>query len=280
MKNLSNIRIKFDEGGRVLKNLKRIIKEADKVYEQVMTEYFGKANNSVEFGYTDAVALGLSENLINHSKSIIILLENNHHASLDTILRTIFENYVFLKFILEDNSTIRAKSYIYSTKIKEIQLMNNLTEDSLGGYNLREFLGVKKNEITDKFTKGMSESYKEETIRGYIDELGMKRLEQKWYNLDGGTKNLKILCEKMELSVEYNLIYSILSTETHAKDAIRNFLFEENRIDLLNVMKDEKLYVSMGGLYLMKAARLIYMHYGLKKQLKNFNTLLALNYKI
>lgn len=263
-----------------MKNLKRITKEADKVFEQVMTEYFGKENNTVEFGYTDAVVLGLLENLNNHSKSMIILLENNHHSSLDVILRTIFENYVYLKYILEDSCAIRAKSYVYSTKIKEIELLDKLTEDSLAGYKLREFLGVKKNDVIDKFTKVIDEGYKEDKIKGYIDEIGMKRIEQKWYNIDGGTKNFKILCEKMGLSVEYNLIYSILSTETHAKDAIQNFLFEGNHVNLLNVMKDEGLYHSMGGLYLIDGVRLIYKHYGLKKQLKNFNTLIALNYII
>ena len=45
--------------------------------------------------------------------------------------------------------------------------------------------------------------YKCSYKNGYLNEIGMKRVEQKWYNIDGGTKNLKILCGKLDLSVEY-----------------------------------------------------------------------------
>lgn len=262
-----------------MKNLKRIVKETDKVFEQIMGEYF-ENNSTVEFGYTDAVLLGLLENLNNHCKSMLILLDNNHHSSIDTILRIIFENYVYLKFILERDSAKRAKSYVYSTKIKEIQLSDKLTEESLDGYKIRKFLGVRKEEVLEKFTEAMDKDFKEDKINRYLNEIGMKRIEQKWYNIDGGTKNFKILCDKVGLSVEYNLIYSILSTETHGRDAIQNFWFQEDRVNLLNITKDEKLYLSMGGLYCIEAVRSIYTYYGLKKQLKSFNTLIALNYKV
>ncbi|MEQ6378748.1 DUF5677 domain-containing protein [Bacillaceae bacterium S4-13-56] len=222
--------------------------------------------------------LGLLENLINHSKSMLILLMQKHHVSIDTILRTIFENYVYLKFVLEKDTDKRAKSYGCSTKLKEIQLMDNLAEDSLRGHSLREFLKIKKDDVS-KLSKEMSETYKERVIDQYLNELGMKRLEQKWYNLNQNTKTLKKLCEDLDLTVEYELIYSILSTETHAKDAIQRFFFEKNYIRILEVMKNELLYVSMAGLYLIESVRLIYTYYNLKKCLTNFNALIAINDK-
>jgi hypothetical protein len=210
---------------------------------------------------------------------MILLLESKHLTSLDTVLRTIFENYVYIKFILEKDTDLRAKSYTYSTKIKEIQLLNDLTEDSLDGYKLRDFLQIKKDEIRETLAAKMDDEYQKRIKDGYLNEIGMGRLEQKWYNLDGKTNNFKKLCLKLGLFVEYNLTYSILSIETHGKDAIRNFHFEENRIDLIKMEKSEDLYRSMNFTCLMESVRLIYEYYGLKRQLKNFNTLVSINYK-
>ncbi|WP_256816550.1 DUF5677 domain-containing protein [Cytobacillus sp. Bac17] len=260
-----------------MKTLKRVILESEKVFENVVDGYFRP--REIEFDISDAVILGLLENLINHSKSMKILLENNHFASLDTIQRVIFENYVFLKYILEKDTQCRAESYFYSTKIKEIELLNNITEDSLEGFKVREFLDLKKDEVKEKLkAEKMDENYKTKIYETYRKEFGMQRPNQKWYNVDGKTKNLKLLCEKLGLTVEYSLIYSILSIETHGKDAIRNFSIEENRVDLINMVKSKELYLSMSAMCTLESVRLIYSYYDLKRLLKSFNTLVAINH--
>ncbi|MGX6445786.1 DUF5677 domain-containing protein [Neobacillus sp. K501] len=261
-----------------MKTLKRVVTESQKVFKNVIDECFNQRGDRGEFDIPDAVILGLLENMINHSKSMLILLESKHHTAGDTILRTIFENYVYCKFILEKDTEIRAKSYTYSTKIKEIQLLNDLTEDSLDSYKLREFLQLKKGEIREKLAAKMDDNYQKSIIDGYLNDIGMKRIEQKWYNLDGDTNNFKKLCHKIGLFVEYNLLYSILSIETHGKDAIRNFYFEKNRINLINMKKSEELYLAMSVTCLMESVKLIYNYYGLKSLLKNFNTLVGINY--
>ncbi|OHX38842.1 DUF5677 domain-containing protein [Cytobacillus oceanisediminis] len=262
-----------------MKALKRVVKESEKVFNNVIEGYSKLKGSEMKLDYHDIVILGLLENLINQSKSMILLLENNQHSSLDTILRVIFENYVYIKFILEKDTPLRAKSYTYSTKIKEIELLNYLTEDSLDGYKLRNFLDLKKDEVKKVLTADkMDDKYQKSIRDGYLSEIGMKRTEQKWYNLDGKTKNFKALCLKIDLFVEYNLIYSILSIETHGKDALRNFRIEEDRIDLINMVKSKELYLSMSEMCLMESVKLIYENYGLKGPLKSFNTLVAINY--
>jgi Family of unknown function (DUF5677) len=261
-----------------LKILKKLIKEADKVYIRVISCHFQKEEEK-EFGITDAVVLGLLENLINHSKSIVILLENKHYSSLDTILRTVFENYVYLTFILKKDTDKRAKSYAYSTRLKEISLFNSLTEDSIEGNNMRKFISVSKNKLSSDLSDKMDQVYQNEIKNIYLNDIGMKRVEQKWYNLDNKTNNFKKLCSSLGLSEKYELIYSMLSSEIHAKDAIRNFLFEENKVGIVNKVKEFDLYSSLSGLYLLESVKLVYQYYGLKKELKNFNILVALNYR-
>ncbi|MDQ1005424.1 hypothetical protein QFZ28_006002 [Neobacillus niacini] len=260
-----------------MKTLKRLIKEGDKVFNTVIRDYFQNGKNNVEFGYTDAVVLGLLENLINHSKSIVILLENKHHSSLDSILRTVFENFVYLKFIFQKDTTRRARSYDYSNRIKIIGLAEKLTEDSMDGVKMREFLEMGKDTVLKEITKGIDDEFKANTINGYLKEIGMQRKEQKWYNLDGKTNNLKAVCSQLDLLVQYDLLYPILSIETHGKNAIRNFSFWEKRVDLLNIMKNEEFYISLSSIYVMESIKLIYSHYKLKKALKSFETIFALN---
>jgi hypothetical protein len=260
-----------------MKLLNKLCNEVDKVFENVITNHFQLGSR--EFSFPDAVILGLLENLNNHSKTLLILLEKKHYASLDTVLRTIFENYVYLLYVLEKDTLERSKAYAYSNKIKEIHLFNMLTEDSLYGNQLRKFLGVTKENIENKFLPYLNEKYKKEITDVYIEELKMIRTEQKWYNFNGKTNNFKKLCREMNLSKQYDLIYSFLSTETHAKDAIKNFSFEEGFIGLLYKKNENKLHIFLSELFVLESIRLVYKYYGLKIELKNFNTLLKINYK-
>lgn len=260
-----------------MKLLKKLCNEADKVLENVFDNYFNLAKR--EFSFPDAVILGLLENLNNHSKSLLILIDKKHYASLDTVLRTVFENYVYLLYLVEKNTLERSKSYAYSNKIKEIRLFEMLTEDSLYGNQLRKFVGITKEKITKKFSPYINEKYKKEITDFYVDELKMSRTEQKWYNYNGKINNFKKLCIEMKMLKQYDLIYSFLSTETHAKDAIKNFSFHEGFIGLLYKENENKLHIFLSELFLLEAIRLVYKYYGLNAELKNFNTLLKINYK-
>ncbi len=258
----------------------KIQKEADEVFGNILTEVFQNEESIVEFTYKDAVVMGLIKNLINHSKSLYILLDNKHHTSVDAILRTIFENYVYLKFILEKNSLVRAKSYAYSNRISEYQMFDKLTEQTLKGKDMRNLLKVTLEEVTAMFEKKDSPERRSEIESLYLEEFGMKWLKQKWYNLDGETKNFKALCIKMGMEPEYEFIYSILSTEVHGKDAMKNLDVQEFFVILKDShTKDSKLHISMASLYLMESVRVIYQHYDMKKKLRHFNTMLRIHRK-
>ncbi|WBL16433.1 DUF5677 domain-containing protein [Sutcliffiella sp. NC1] len=261
-----------------MRRLKKIQSEADKVFDNVVNGYFQKSG-TVEFGYADASILGLLENLINHTKTLIVLIEKKHYDSLDIILRTVFENYVYLRYILETNTDLRAKSYVYSCKINEIRLHNSLIEDSLTGNKIRNFLNTPKHKVDNYIFEGMNQDYKNRVLSVYLNEIGMKRVEQKWYNIDGKTRNFKSLCNKLDLSVEYDIIYSILSAETHGKDAMAKFEFKDDHVSLIKNIKSIEFYSSISGLYLMDSIENVYKYYKLTKDLKKFQTLLKINYK-
>jgi len=265
-------------GGKVLRFLSKVYKEADLVLENIFTEVFQKDVVEYDFTYKDAVITGLIENILNHTKSIIILIENSHHTSLDSLLRTIFENYVHLRYILKDDSELRAKSYVYSTRLSEFQMIDKLKEQSLIGRKIRDFVRVSLEQITQTYQSKTDPSRRERIEKRYINDIGMKRLEQKWYNLDGKTNSFKKLCKSLDLEAEYEIVYSILSKEVHGKDAVDKLEIQKYYVGVKNSdAKDTELHISLLTLYLIELVRLIYKHYGMTNRLKHFNTMLRLH---
>lgn len=264
-----------------MKFLTNLQKEADEVFANVITEVFQKDGTQPEFTYKDAVVMGLLENLLNHSKSMTILMKNSHHVSLDAILRTFFENYVYVKYILENDTEKKAVSYMYSNRISEFQLVDKLMEQSLKGRKLRDMLRISLEQIKDTYQSKTDPVRREQIESWYLNEVGMRRLEQKWYNIDGETRNFKALCSKMKLDAEYEFMYSILSTEVHGKDAVNNLDFQKYFVSVKQPNnKDTELHLAFTALYLMEIVRLIYAHYGMKKKLKQFNSMINIHYRL
>lgn len=258
--------------------LTKIYKEADQVLKNIFTEVFQKDGMEYEFSYKDAVITGLLENILNHTKSIIILIENNHHTSLDSILRTIFENYVHLSYILKNDNELRAKSYMYSTRLSEFQMIDKLKESSLIGRKIRELIHVSIEQINQTYQSQTDPDKRERIENRYINNIGMKRLEQKWYNLDGKTNNFKKLCISLGMEAEYEIVYSILSKEVHGKDAVDKLDIQKYFVGVKNSdAKDTELHIALATIYLIELVRLIYKHYGMKSRLKHFNTMLKLH---
>jgi hypothetical protein len=252
-------------------------KEADKALKCVFEE--GLSHKDKDFNSVDGVILGLFDNLIGHADSISILLKPKHTASVDSILRTLFENYVYLTFILDKDTEKRATSYAVAGKAEEYLMYDMISEDSNKGKKIRDFIGLNNSgDLNRKYEQhGIS---KEEINQTYLTELGMSRLEQKWYNLYPelkltSFKKLSIYCD---MEAQYNVVYRILSREVHGGDALHRFELKSNFVGIKKTKhQDTKLHENIVKLFLLESIRKIYMHYGLKKQLKSFNTLIELN---
>lgn len=261
-----------------MKYLTRINREADSVAEIVLHDVFTN-QTSREFNYEDAAILGLLENIINQVKSLQILAEHNHHTSADVILRAIFENFVYLKFILEKDTALRGKAYHYSIRLSEFEMIDKLMEQSLRGRKLRELVDQKLSSVVEMYESKTDSENRHRIETEYLDSIGMQRLGQKWYNLDMKTNNLKKLCCKLGLEPEYELIYSILSKEAHGKDAIQWFELQRDFVAIKKSSnyKDNLLHVQLASLYLIQSVKAIYEYYRLKNRLRHFNTMLGVH---
>lgn len=267
--------------GRILKYLVKIKKEADKVAENVLKDVFSE-NEFREFSYEDVAIIGLLENIINQVKSLEILDQQNHNTSADVILRAVFENYVYLKFILEGDTALRGKAYHYSVRLSEFEMYDKLTEQTLQGRALREFVNVELDTLKEMYTEKTDVERRNKIEKEYVESIGMKWLGQNWYNLDGKTKSLKKLCNKLKMEAEYEFIYSTLSKEAHGKDAINWFDFQEFVVSIKksNNYKDNFFHIQVASNYLIESVKEIYKYYGMKDRLKHFQAMLGVHKRI
>lgn len=265
-----------------MKLFSNIIKEAEKVFENVINEVYLDPEESVEFSHKDVVILGILENLIQHSQSILILIKAENYSSIDAIQRVVFENYVHLKFILKEHSEVekRTISYAYSKRIGDFMLYDKLVEQTIEGSKLREYLKVSIPILEERFKKEERSNRRSKIESYFRKDLGMARLEQKWYNFDGSTKNFKQLCIKLDLETEYTIIYSTLSQEIHGKDAMSKLDLQKFMVSLKKpTNKDVNLNIDMSTTYLLAVTRSIYKFYGLTKKLKDFNNIVRIHHK-
>lgn len=261
--------------------LKKINREADKVAGNVLKEAFSEGLNR-EFSYADMAILGILENIINQVKSLEILHEQNHNTSADIIIRAIFENYVYLKFLLKDNTELKGKSYQYSVRLSEFSLVDKLKDQSLDGKRLRDFIGVKLVDIENMYDTKTDPGQRVRIEKEYLEVIGMKRLEQKWYNLDGKTKNFKDLCNHLQMNTEYEFIYSLMSKEAHGKDANEWFELKEYLVMMKQSSnyKENYLHIQLASMYLMESVKEVYNYYGMKSRKRHFEAMLGVHKRL
>lgn len=261
-----------------MKYLVKINREADTVAEKVLKDNFLNQADR-QFCYEDAAILGLLENIINQVKSLEILNKHNHNTSVDVILRAIFENYIYLKFILEQNTALRGKAYQYSIRLSEFAFYDKLTDKTLQSRKLREFIDVSLDTLEKMYGDETDADRRNKMGQEYISLIGMQRLEQKWYNLDGKTKTLKALCATLKKETEYDFIYTLLSKEAHGKDAMEWFDLKEFYVAIKksNTYKDNLLHIQVATKYLIESVKAIYNYYNMKEKLKHFETMTGLH---
>ncbi|UOQ47765.1 DUF5677 domain-containing protein [Gracilibacillus caseinilyticus] len=258
-----------------MKILKKVLKEANESVEKVIVKSIGE--NNQEFDFPEAITLGLFEDMVKKIESMILLIENKQDASIDTIARSVMENYVYLKVLLSDNNELLAQSYFVSKKYKEFKLYEMIKMPGKKGNEIRRLLDNPNIDEMDNEANILNEDDLKEK---YPDVFNKRFINQKWYNIDGKTKNFEQLCKKQGLQAEYEIMYKLLSNEVHSMDALKRWEFEENQVHMVYSNKGLTMHIHMVGLFLLETIRRLYEFYGLKEDLNTFNTLIRVNYLI
>lgn len=257
--------------------LKILLKEADGSLEMIFSKAFSKKNRKFEI--EDAVILGFFEDMVRKIDSLISLLDAEKLVSIDLITRSIFESYVYLKLLLLKDRRLYAKSYIASQKMKEFSMFNSLIAENKDGVKIRKLLGKRIEEIKRDIKFEAEEKLNKVQLQ-FSDVFEKRGKNQNWYNLDSKTKNFEQLCRKLDLFAEYELVYRILSSEVHSMDVMKRWRFEPNQVYVLEGFTNSEMNISTVKKFLLEAINDLYTFYGLMKELKDFNVLLSLNYRL
>ncbi|MZZ57643.1 hypothetical protein GUI51_01970 [Enterococcus mundtii] len=200
-----------------LNNDKLTITEFEKTLEIVFSK-IPEEENELKF----LVSSDIGFEILNLKLSINILLDRKHYTGILSLIRTMMENHIYLKYILEKNSNKRSRAY---------QL--NVYRDVKKQYDAqKKNKKLQKMIAQDQWLKEQTDLYEQDEakIKQYLKELdslyGHKLVP--WYNDDGSTKGIYKLFERMGKSDWYDGIYRYLCMEAHGNNGLKHFEMLDN----------------------------------------------------
>lgn len=217
-------------GGTIL--LETILIQAARAEKSIFKEYFEKEEH--EFRNQDLVVLGLFIEMINKTKSLNLLLEHNMTSGTDSLGRSIFEIFVYLKFILEKDTKNRAMSFLLKENLRERNFLKIMKGHDRESRETRKVLGITLQHILKEEAK-YNDSHKEAEWKERYKSIhrNLDKLPKNWYDFDGKTNSFYALCRKMNYIGYYNTVFRLLSADTHSTDIARNFHIEDDYIAIL-----------------------------------------------
>lgn len=258
-----------------MKKLAFLIKQADKCTRLIFEKEI--SIRDTEWSYIDASLIGLLENLNNMASSIIVLQNASSFAGIESLLRITFENYIFLKYILEKDSLNRATAYSLSDIKFQKRYFDLLIDPGRKGKDIRNLLSTSIEEVQESSRSFSNPEFIAKLDKRYTDCFS-GHAPKVWYNYDNKTANFEQLCNKMGETTMYNILYRVFSRETHSAKANDLFSYTPDSVAVKSPTISKELTESAVGLFLVESIRGIYNHYNLRSQLTQFNITIKYNY--
>ncbi|WP_121614771.1 DUF5677 domain-containing protein [Virgibacillus halodenitrificans] len=196
------------------------------------------------------VIILLYRKIIEKLDAIFVLLDHKSEKAAESICRDMYENALYLKYIIEDKDrqNIRALSYYFSHMKDQITLGKTFVKKVKNKTKISEIVGDRKevvlNELGERISRFNERTNENKFINIKIEWKKIekskknKRIYPNWYSLFNGPNNLKELSEKFGYREEYDIIYKIFSTQVHSANALNQI---EN-IDGVAGIKNLRIY--------------------------------------
>jgi hypothetical protein len=203
--------------------------------------------------YVRSVISCLLRDIVEDIDAISVLINKSISNPCRLNLRRIFENYIYLKFILKEKSENRAKAY------RVCALLNKIKEAEREDCSTNAWKQLKKEIEEDELLKNISMPTKDRKpaiaeiekilqsprYLGVMDEIEQLKKSKKiknqfhWYSLFGGRNNLADLSASIGCSGIYNL-YRFYSKFAHNETALENLDFTgPNEAGLIQIRNPE-----------------------------------------
>lgn len=273
-------------------SLKNFVSESKKLSDNII-ENRKKRGKKMEL--SDGAIIGLYEQIVQKSEDLYCLIENERFASGSIILRVIFEEYVYLRYILKKRTHVNelAESYFRYTRLQEKEIYNAIIADNETGEKIRDTL--KFNDIHsakssldsnfrnnnfdtfEDFYDNLSNKYKK--IRPDIVTRRGNNKERIWYNYNGKINNLRELCKELDIENLYVLVYKVFSANTHGNRVIESIEIDGDLCFFKPIkVADDEIAASMISTILWDLNADIYNYYDMYAALKKYKGAVSIEY--
>lgn len=200
-----------------INEVNRIIKDYEKVLEAI-------ARKIPEVGeplpYMVATEIGYE--ILDLKLSINALLNENCYAGILTLSRNMLENYIYLVYILSEDSFRRSRAYQLSFyKEMDKQVKEQITNKTLEKMRKQDESLNKQITLYNTNKELIENNLKE------LDSLYGHKLK-KWYNDDKKTSNIYSLFKRLGKSHLYDGVYRYLCMEVHGTNSFKHLCLTED----------------------------------------------------
>ncbi|EGO7722624.1 DUF5677 domain-containing protein [Enterococcus faecalis] len=170
------------------------------------------ADESLKYG----VAATIAYEILDLKLSINALLENSCYAGIRSLTRTMLENYIYLVYILQEDSVRRSEAYLLSI-YKEMSIVAQKQRENK---TIQEM--IKEDKSLNLTINFYEENHKEveEYVKRY-NEIYDHQLK-KWYSDDNKTNSIYSLFKRLGKSYVYDTAYRYLCLETHGNNGFKH----------------------------------------------------------
>ncbi|MGH0678666.1 DUF5677 domain-containing protein [Bacillus luti] len=189
-------------------------------------EIFAKAGEKFSATYAitpDKVTTAalLFRKVIEKLDGIFILIENGASNVAKSLVRDLFENVLYLKFMLDESHfERRANAYYFAYFKNQHSFAYSMSSQNEKGIEVRRYL---KKELPDQMINEQKNNAKAQINKGYLknikiewERLARKKKYPTWYSLFNGPKTIREMAIQLGYGAVYDTVYNFYSREVHS----------------------------------------------------------------
>ncbi len=208
-----------------------LLAETKKIFDEILEYgvYIMKIiidDSKKEEKSVDTVPFSILKEIIELGDGISIMISNSCFNSVTPVVRSLFELFIYVKYMFNESEKIEEKSILYHLQGTERQIF--YCNKRLKNRNIEE----KEREICEKLKNNLEDIVKDSKYKKYHEFFNKeKRYIKNWYNYYE-INSIKKLSEKVDMLKYYDIIYERLSYKSHGNDSLRGITSDKDTINL------------------------------------------------
>ena len=237
---------------------KQLVQQVNELFSDVIIK-FGELENEISMGiskqddFIDGVICSFIRKIIEQLDAINVLYSVGSFTTSQIILRTLIENIISLKFILQEEKEIptRAAAYFLEYYFQEIELGDSSITDgtelnTILKHQGKEQLKKYSNEL-DKKKEALKKIINKNPLFQKIDRERQNKINNKnnkkvyieWYQVCSNVSNFRGLMKETGYEKYYQGLYGIASREAHSLNSANGIIVKKNGFFLKKIRNME-----------------------------------------